>query len=55
MKNTNRYITVFLSLAIDGIDYAIVHDNHYTTAYDVVIAFSEVDFVAGVSLLDWES
>lgn len=37
---------------IDGIDYAIVHDNHYNTPYDVVIAFSEVDFIASISILD---
>lgn len=37
---------------IDGVNYAIVHDNHSNTPYDVVIAFSEVDFIGSVSILD---
>ncbi len=37
---------------IDDVEYVIVHDNHYTTPYDVVILFSEVDFVGSVSILD---
>jgi hypothetical protein len=35
---------------VSGVNYVIVHDNH--VSYDVTIAFSEVDFIASISILD---
>ena len=35
-----------------GIDYCTVHDNHSDTPENVIISFSEVDFISAVAFFD---